>query len=371
MFSTGFYQTHRPRRKRARLQQQYPSIMRFPNLIFIDVKDRLRKFLIVSPSELNARHLLSNTTSQSISDIIKLYPYSVKMYAYVLSKYKYPITQFKLISNFDFTDYKEKDILENEYNELKSAMYKEINFRVQMKKIVAIWLYKKYKNRLINKEDPATLEPPRNPVYLFSYSDRGSWTFDASSLRTHINSMLGKAYSMYSKPMIPKNPLTNVPFSDIQLYSLVSQLRAHNKTSWLIEGYHSERFSIVRFTAKFDTRLRMHVLSELIKDIDSDEYIDCLQTFVEYEMEYHNCYVDHQFRIIAWAIKNKKSSSYIKDWRRQFKNYYTAKILGFYSEDSIYPPEDMIYKVRKETYRLLKSYHITSEFAVERMQISN
>lgn len=203
----------------------------------------------------------------------------------------------------------------------------ERQVRFALKRLVNAFLFKRYKKRLLNTEDPATLEPPRQEIRIFDVKSRGTYLFEASTLKRQWDENLGYAKWMVPEPQLPKNPLTNLPFTLGQLIYIAQELRRLGRTSWLIEGFIQFDFQRKAFLEQFNQTLRLHTLTRCFNDPKHEDTIDFLEEFMEDEFEYHDIEFRAYLTILRWGIRNAMETRYMKQWLQTWYDYYKLFIL--------------------------------------------
>lgn len=216
---------------------------------------------------------------------------------------------------------------ENRLKRLRFWVRKDQQVRSMMRRLLQVWLYKKYGKRFINTEDPATLMAPRIPVYVFDPKMRGTYQFDAHSLRKCIQMNLTFTDWMFPNPSPPKNPLTNLPFTMPQILRIFQQLRAANTTCWWIEAYNQTKFSLDIMKRVFNIPLKLNSLTELIRNHSSEEYIEYLQEFIEEQFDAHDIDFTAHLTILKWAASRLPNDPYMVEWGKAMYEFKKVRIL--------------------------------------------
>ena len=204
---------------------------------------------------------------------------------------------------------------------------KEQNVRFQMRKLVALWLHKKYESRMLNTEDPATMMEPEKPILIFDAKARGTYVFEASTMKRQIEENLGYCKWLVSEPQTPKNPLTNLPFKTGQLAAIFHQLSIYGVSSWIIEGYKEHHYNRHDFLETFRQPLRMRAVENCRKNPSSEDTLDFVTEFIEDEFEYHDIPYNSTLTILKWAIEHQNHLPYMKNWIDAWVEYYRTTIV--------------------------------------------
>jgi len=240
---------------------------------------------------------------------------------------------------------------------------KEQRVRTMMRRLVALWLYKRYKDRMLNTVDPCTLEPCNNPVYIFDASRRGMYQFEASSLKRQVEFNLGFSDWLHPEPAIPKNPLTNLEFHPGQLLRVLSGIRRYEQGSWMLEAFYNEAFHLRRFELAFNQPLRLHAVNELAKQPKSEQMIDFLQEFIEDHYNENELNKPSVRIILQWACEHEMDEPYMMEWLKLWKEMNITKIRHGLRDNS----NDLLNKYFVRSLHLLENAEKIAEFGERRL----
>jgi len=212
------------------------------------------------------------------------------------------------------------------------ATWFEIDCRVRynMKRLVCLWLYRRYKARAMNTEDPASLCVPVVPISMFDMEQRGMYIFELISLKKQMEAELCYAEWLFPEPRHPKNPFTNLEFTEAQRICILEQFRAHNIGSWILEAYRSVVWNLEEFKHIYHIPLKVMALGYLVRNPSSDETIEYVQDYILDEYNYHklpNGSIRVSIRVLNWGVKNSYTSPYIQAWIKLFEEHSKASIL--------------------------------------------
>jgi hypothetical protein len=297
-FHPGFFQSQKPKHKKCLVKSSSPV----PVGPFIP--------LLKIPADLRLQFLFMKQGIQNRYDALESEKESIR-----------EMTFFRLNINIDIVKY------ENRLKRLRFWVRKDQHVRSVMKRFVQLWLYKRYKDRFMNTEDPATLMEPRRPIFLFDPKMRGSYVFDAFSLRKSIQMNLSFTDWMFPEPSHPKNPLTNLPFTMPQTLSIFQQLRAANATSWWIEAYYQSKFDLNVIKKVFCIPLKLNSLTELVRNRSSEEYIEYLQEFIEEQFDAHDIEFNAHLTILKWGASHLPNDVYMVEWAKAMFEFKKVRIL--------------------------------------------
>lgn len=152
-----------------------------------------------------------------------------------------------------------------EWNIVKRIYDKLFRFRKNIKALCSAWKMRKLFNTIKNTEDIVTMEPPKNPVYVRDVVRGHSFVFEASSIRKLIENRLLFSDYMFSTPLEPINPYTNVGFTLGQMYSIIQQCKSHGQYSWILDTYKSAWCNIKKFRIYNCQKLNIEAINAYFK----------------------------------------------------------------------------------------------------------
>lgn len=261
---------------------------------------------------------------------------------------------YRINVNLDVTKY------ENRLKRLRLWVRKDQLVRTAMRRLVQLWLYKRYRTRFINTEDPATLTAPRLPIHVYDPKIKGTYVFDAFSLRKSIQMNLTFTDWMFPDPAAPKNPLTNLPFTMPQMLRILEQLRVANATNWWLEAYYQTKFNLDVMRKVFVTPLKLNSLTELVRNKSSEEYTEYLQEFIEEQFDVHDIDFNSHLIILKWAAARIPNDPYMIEWASAMYEFKKVRILYSIPEtildhiliDPLYPLTLRLFNKTDEIARL-------------------
>ena len=219
---------------------------------------------------------------------------------------------------------------DHEFKTLCTWFIKERQCLYAFKRLVMIWIYKKYKNRRLNTEDPITMSIPKNPIYSFDVSRRGMYIFEAYCLKKHMETGLFYSEWLFPEPNHPKNPLTNLEFTEAQRIAILMSLRTKNYGSWIFEAYRAFNWNLDLVKEEYQVPLKLQALRDLVRNPSSDETIEFVQEYIIDEYNYHKLprTTSHiSIHMMKWAVKHMYTTTYIKKWIDLFEDHYRSSIL--------------------------------------------
>jgi len=225
-------------------------------------------------------------------------------------------------------------IFESEFKSLCNWIKKEQHTRTYMKILLNKWLQKKYKDRLLNTDDPCTLMPPIKLIKVFDTVSRGVYQFEASSLKKQFETALQYSEWMFPKPSHPKNPLTNIAFNEGQRLLIIESLYKYSYSSWAIEAYKKARWNLIHFAADNAPSLKINSITQLCKE-PTAETQELLDEFIINQYEENEIGMPYVKTALRWAVINKIDDEYMKSWLKLMRDYYVIKYrYNIISDDS-------------------------------------
>lgn len=220
-----------------------------------------------------------------------------------------------------------KDAMQYRLNTTEAWFHTERRCIVAFRFLAARWLYNHYKNRKLNEEDPATLAAPTKPVILYDSKQRGVYTFEATTIRKRCETALTFAQWMFPEPKRPSNPLTNLPFTEAQLITILQSIRNYGFGSWLMEAYRRAQWDLRGFLSLYLVPLKIRALEDLCRNNSDGEFQDMMIDFLEDHHAYHRIVFASHLKIIKWAIVNEPNTEYMKRWTSCFRRMHHIRIV--------------------------------------------
>ena len=185
------------------------------------------------------------------------------------------------------------------------------------RKLLYYWMERKFK--VSNEEDLLTGEAPKHLVTLRVNSERSIYQFEATTLmRDMVERLLSHSY-LFPKLLMPRNPFTNCELTQVQFFSVMTQLRKAGYTHWLLEGLASCRYELDEFKERFVSAIKKHIILAEFKKPGADT-LDLIQTFIE---DQHNKNFELFNRsLYSWALTHQISHIRMRTWINLCKDYY-------------------------------------------------
>ncbi len=227
----------------------------------------------------------------------------------------------------------------------RELIIKNQRLRWQMKRLIHSWRLARLKQ--INQEDPITMETPRTPVYIYDWTNKAKYVFEARSLFRDFRTKLGHHDELFVEPKEPRNPFTNQVLSMGQTHFILKALRDKGQTDWLLESYRSVQYNLDAFKKKFKHPLGLHALKCVFSNPTTDECVDLLYDYIYSEHEQHDATLRRQ-DVWIWFLRNRPQHPRIVAWRGWCYAYYRAWLTE--TQDRF---TDIVEGIRTETAALV------------------
>jgi hypothetical protein len=253
--------------------------------------------------------------------------------------------------------------------DLRIWLKAEIQAKYNLQRFVYHWLRRRYGGRLLNTDDPWTLCSPSRPICIYDAQSRGTYTFDAASLQKSIDSALGYTSWLFPEPKMPTNPLTNLPFHLGQLFQIVSVLRVHGYSSWLLEAFRDSKYSLKQFGDEFRIPIKLRGLADCMKNPANQDTYEMLQDFIEEHSVIHTINDRVVVQSIYWGAQHKPLDPYIHRWRTVWNDFMRNIILH---GPTYYDEHPLLRKsLRQRTKQLFESSKAIEALILDRTEWLN
>lgn len=209
------------------------------------------------------------------------------------------------------------------FEESRELLHKNQKIRWILKRFITKWRLKRHK--VVNEYDVVTMSPIQKPVYIHSFKGNCKYVFEAESVVRDIHKKLVHNEGEFPSPIYPKNMLTNESLTKAQLSSVISQCRAHGKTTWAIESFLNLELNMAKFLTFNRKQLRVCALKSVLQDPKGCDYYEMLFDFIISQHEVNNKRADTE--LYSWALKNIPDEPILLKWRDICKKWYENDIL--------------------------------------------
>jgi hypothetical protein len=230
-----------------------------------------------------------------------------------------------------------KKVEKRYFGNLKELVYaayiKESRLRFLFKRVLALWRVHIMDKKCEIGLDPITLAEPIKKVYVYDWSNKKKFVFDAKSLATLIESRLMYQEYGFSMPQYPRNPNNNVDFTLEQLISIYYQLKEHGELRWGFTTLRAYDFKLNIWVMYHKSALTMNSIRKSISLLDTNEDRELFSDFISLKLEELNFRTNAT--IIGYyhtaMIKDPKHW-YLEKLKAMAISYYEAEHFGYYVE---------------------------------------
>jgi len=160
----------------------------------------------------------------------------------------------------------------------------EIRLRYQFKRLLNAYRIHKMNQKSTDRVDPITFNPIRDPICVYSVSERRRYLFEPDSLNKSIRKNLYHSQYTIPEPKEPINVYTNRPFTFVQLISIFEQLRTTHQRIEDLSIYRTLQFQLPIWKRHMDRPLRMVAIREELQNPTSLDGQDMLADFIKDSM---------------------------------------------------------------------------------------
>jgi len=112
---------------------------------------------------------------------------------------------------------------------------------------------------------------PNHKNSICIYGSSVNYWFSTPDLANHIESALTNSPYYYAEPLVPKNPYTNLPFTDADLYNIYFHMKANNYLfPTIFHGYVMSELNIERFRIDYECQIREAFLKKHVYNMDKE-----------------------------------------------------------------------------------------------------
>lgn len=182
-------------------------------------------------------------------------------------KHKFYILKNTILENTFITKTKQEYILNKFY--LAQKCYRgfcKLAFKYKIKKAKVFAM-----NMDLYLSTSLSSLPPRVVIFLYDESSKIIYKFRLSDLITIIKNDLSNAPDFFIEPQSIKNPYTNVPFTNAQLYSIYFKISdSLLLMPILFQLFYSNNFDLQEFTRRNECIIRDYAINSFLKGATAD-----------------------------------------------------------------------------------------------------
>jgi hypothetical protein len=176
----------------------------------------------------------------------------------------------------------------------------------------------------VNDEDLVTMEAPKKEIALYDWSARMVYRFEATTILRCIVRRITTHETLFTNPLRPVNPYTNLPLSLGYLHHIINELRKYGLTHWSLEALRSLSYDWEAFKLIYEQRLQLDALKLTFLDKTGPQLRELVFAFIESEYSIND--KDFDEPTYKWALLHTSESPHIKEWHNLCYAYYYTEI---------------------------------------------
>jgi len=184
--------------------------------------------------------------------------------------------------------------------------------------------------KIANTEDIVTMEAPKKLVELIDWQSKQKYQFEATTLMRDITSRLMTHDGFFEDPQEPRNPFTNIPFTQSQAISVWNSIsQAGIYVSVAFTAFRLARYNMTNFSLYNSTLIKLNAHKQTMKDMKSYSYKERMLDFISF------CYNEEftPFSTVAftYCLHHYPNHNQLLRWSSLCYKFYEVEIL--YSND--------------------------------------
>jgi hypothetical protein len=216
-----------------------------------------------------------------------------------------------------FTDLREQ---------LFTAYLREMRMRRAFRSLLQRWRLRRIDKKEHTRTDPITLVEPIKSVMIYDVPRMARFEYDARSLAAWIESNLMYYEGGFALPRFPRNPWTNLEFTERQLLSIYEQLRTHGELRWGLTTLRAYQFHLSRWKLFHHSALTLSAVRKSLTRLDSADARDLLEDFIFAKMEDLHIYTSPSIRqVYRTAIRHAPTHWYLEEFKAVAYLHYEAE----------------------------------------------
>ena len=219
---------------------------------------------------------------------------------------------------------------------IRKAIAKVLKARFLFRKLLHHMRVRRLK--VANTEDIFTMEAPKKLIELVDWPSKQKYRFEAATLMRDITCRLMTHDGFFQDPQQPRNPFTNIPFTQAQSISLWNSISAAGiPVSVAFTAFRLARYKLCIFSLHNSSLIKLNALRKTMKDVKSYHFKERLIDFITF------CYSEEILQCnvlpLNYCIANYPNHPQLCRWAKLCEDFYEAEIL--YSNDA-----DMLLKIK-------------------------
>lgn len=213
-------------------------------------------------------------------------------------------------------------ITNNDIKEAVRLAYLNESVRRRLSALARRWIRSKMKP--VNDEDLVTMEAPKREITLYDWNARMLYRFEATTILRCIVRRITTHETLFTNPLEPVNPYTNLRLSLGHLHHIIDRLRHYGLTHWTLEGLRSVSYDWQAFILVYEQRLQLESLKLTFMDKTSPQLRELIFSFIESEYSINDKEFDEP--TYKWALLHTSETPHIKEWHNLCYAYYYTEI---------------------------------------------
>jgi hypothetical protein len=211
-----------------------------------------------------------------IRNIISILPVSVKDRLLYLNKF---------MKQNELVDEHQRVLCTNMREQVCTAYVQEYKLRWAFRNVLNRWRIHYMDKRFKKEIDPITLADPVKEVFVYDWSVKKKFVFDAKALSQVMETNLLYHEGGFALPKCPRNPWTNLPFTYLQLVSIYHQLHAHGELRWAFQTLRQYNFNKTTWQLYHHSTITLYGIKNSIRLLDTADARDLLEDFIFSKMD--------------------------------------------------------------------------------------
>jgi hypothetical protein len=131
---------------------------------------------------------------------------------------------------------------------------------------------------------------------------------------------------LFETPQLPRNPFTNIPFTQAQIISIWIQLaKSKTPSSSVFTNFRQVRWNLYRFSHEYSKNLQLHALRKTMVNTSHIDYKERILDFIQYCHDKID--EDCDLGVFQKAVLKKPDHLLLKLWANECTRFYEASIL--------------------------------------------
>lgn len=195
--------------------------------------------------------------------------------------------------------------------------------------------------KVANLEDIVSMEAPKKLVELVDWTSKQKYRFEAATLMKDITCRLLTHDGFFEDPQPPRNPFTNIPFTQSQVISIwnsISEAGVH--VSVAFTAYRLARYNMANFCLYNSTLLKLNAHRQTMKNTRCYSYRERMLDFISF------CYAEEilpcSIAAFTYCLTHHPTHHQLQRWASLCYAFYEAEILFSADPDTLLKKKDTI-----------------------------